>query len=551
MRIYFTFLVLCLGFIMAFGQAKPGKSKLKILSNERIEVDKDKYKGNPLLVGNVVLEHEGTTLAADSVVYYREDNFAVAWSNVRINQQDKTITADYVEYDGNTTIAKAKGNARFTDPANTITAQEMDYNRTTQIANARGNVIMINPEQRIETEWMEYNRLSGIARSTSFTRVIGNNGDIIESQQLIYNTNTRSSDFGADVYITNKDYLIFSKSMSNNQQTGVTTFRDYSKITNRKNPTQYIITSNGNFNKNTGEANLYQQSQVFSDGKMLTGDTLFYNEKTGFGRGKGNVWIDDPQEKRFIRGDYAEAYRFLDSAFVTKNAYAVRAFEKDSFYLHADTLLAVRRPDSTSLVRAFHKVRFFKSNINGKTDSLVYNQKNGVLELLKDPIVWSGDNQITGDVIYGYTNTEKETLDSLYVLGAAFAIAKVDSLQDKEFNQVKGRKILAYYLNNNLDYVSVEGNAMGLAYMDEEDPKTKTKERIGINHSTCGIIEADLVGRELHIVACRIQSNGKLYPESQFPEEIRFLQGFNWRGEERMFHWRDIFFDYESAPKKR
>lgn len=544
MKNYFSFLFLTFTFLMVFGQTKPGKSKLKIINNERIEVDKDKYKGNPLLVGNVVLEHEGTTLAADSVVYYREENFAVAWSNVRIVQQDKTITADYVEYDGNTTIAKAKGNTKFTDPGNTITANEMDYNRTTEIANARGKVVMINPEQRVETEWMEYNRKTGIARSNTFTKVIGNNGDIIESQEVIYNTNTRSSDFGSDVYITNKDYLIFSKSMANNQTTGVTTFRDYSKITNRKNPTQYIITSNGNFNKNTGIANLFNGSQVFSDGKMLTGDTLYYDEKNGFGRGRGNVLIDDPAEKRFIRGDYAEAYKFMDSAFVTKNAYAVRAFEKDSFYIHADTLLAVRRADSTSLVRAYHKVRFFKSNINGKSDSLVYNQKNGVLELLKDPIVWSGDNQITGDVIYGFTNPEKESLDSLHVLGAGFAIAKVDSLTDNEFNQVKGRKILAYYLNNNLDYVSVEGNAMGLAYMDEEDPKTKEKDRVGINHSTCGMIEADLVGRELHIVACRIQSNGKLYPPSQFPEELRYLQGFNWRGEERMFHWQDIFLDY-------
>ena len=541
---YISLLLFCFCFSFALAQNKPGKSKLKVLKNDMIQRDADKYKGNPLFTGNLLFEHEGTTLAADSAVYYQKENFIVAWSNVRIVQQDKTITGDYVEYDGNTTIAKVKGRAQFSDPQNTITANEMEYNRTTEIATGIGNVLMISPNQRIETEWMTYNRKTGIAHSNKFVKVTGSDGSVTETNGITYNTNSKSADFGSDVYITNQDYLIFSKNMSNNQTTGETIFRDYSKITNRKNPGQYIITTKGKFNKTTGQAELFNRSQVFSDGKMITADSLYYNEKTGFGKALGDILIDDPQEKRYIKGNYAEAYKHLDSAFVTKNAYAVKAFEKDSFYIHADTLVAVRRKDSTSLVRAFHKARFFKSNVNGKADSLVFNQKNGVLELIKDPIVWSGESQITGDVIYGYTNPETEKLDSLYVLGNGFAIAKVDSLKDNEYNQVKGRKILAYYLDNNLDYVSVEGNAMGLAYMDEEDPKTKEKDRVGINHSTCGMIEADIVGKELYIVACRIQSNGKLYPESEFPEEFRYLQGFNWRGNERLLHWRDIFLDF-------
>ncbi|MDK7374710.1 OstA-like protein [Weeksella virosa] len=554
MRIYslflWFFLFLSVGNALAqIPKNKEGKTKLKLIAADKLERDPDRFKGNQILTGNVQFDHKGTILTADSAVFYQKENFFVAWSRVRVVEQEKTISADYMEYDGNTTIAKAKGNARFTDPQNTITANEMDYNRTTEIAYARGDVVMINPNQRVETSAIEYNRKTSIAFSNTLTKVTGNDGSVIESSHIVYNTNTKASDFSSDVYITNKDYLIFSKNMSNNQTTGITTFRDQSKITNRKNPTQYIITRNGTFNKTSGEAFLYDRSQVFSEGKMLIGDTIFYNEKSGFGWAKGDILMDDPQEKRFIKGDYAEVYKALDSAFVTKNAYAVKAFEKDSFYVHADTLVAVRRKDSTSLVRAYHQARFYKSNINGKADSLVYNQQNGLLELLKDPIVWSGENQITGDVIYGYTNPKTEKIDSLHVVGAAFAIAKVDSLKDNEFNQVKGRKILAYYLDNQLDYVSVEGNAMGLSYMDEEDPKTKIKDRIGINHSTCGMIEADLVGRELHIVACRIQSNGKLYPEKEFPEELRYLQGFNWRGGERMLHWRDIFLSKPTTTK--
>src|SRR5690606_34232992 len=166
----------------------------------------------------------------------------------------------------------------------------------------------------------------------------------------------------------------------------------------RENPRNYILMPEGGgiFNKQTGEAFLNKRSTVYREGKELWGDEMYFNDKTGFGWAKGDVLINDPEENRFIRGEYGEAYRDLDSAFVTINAYGVKAFAEDSLYFHADTIMVVRRhdADSTKLVKAFFNARYFKSNAQGKSDSISFNETKGIMKFFRDPIMWSGEQQI-------------------------------------------------------------------------------------------------------------------------------------------------------------
>src|SRR5690606_29185450 len=343
--------------------------------------------------------------------------------------------------------------------------------------------------------------------------------------------------------IETPDYRINSDKMIMNQATDVTDFIGRTTITDRKNPRNYILMpeGGGTFNKRTGEAFLKKRSTVYRDGKELHGDEMYFNDKTGYGWAKGDVLINDPEEKRIIRGEYGEAFRELDSAFVTGNAYAVKAFSTDSLYFHADTIMAVQRKDSTKVLKAYFNARYFKSNAQGKSDSIFYNETLGLMKFFRDPIMWSGEQQITGDTIYAYNNPQLEVMDSVRVFNNSFAISKVDSLNEKDFNQVKGKFMTGYFLNNKLNLVEVHENAQAINYVDDEDEKTQTKERIGINTSDCGIIEAEINGNEVEVLACRIQASSKLYPESKLPETARYLKDFKWRGEEKMRKWQDIF----------
>lgn len=543
MKFKISIILSCILTASLFAQKKPVKAKVKLQHADLIERNPDKYEGNQFLTGNVVIEYKGDLVYADSAVLYQDKNLAVVWSNSRLVSKDKTITADKMEYDGNTTIAKAFKNVVLTDPGSRITADYMEYNRTNEIATGIGKVEVKTPTQQISSEKIIYERLTGNIIVNDTYKTIGSDGTLVEGRNVVYNINSKSANFGSEVFITNKDYTIYSRKMTTNDLTGITTFRDYSKITRRNDPSQYIITSDGDFNKKTGEAWLRNNSQVFYQGKMLTAKKLYFNDKTGFGKGEGEVFLDDPKEKRFLRGDYGEAFRYLDSAYVTKNAYAVKSFDKDSLYISADTLLAVKRHDvdSTSFIKAYHKARFYKSNANGKADSLVFNQTKGIMQFYKDPILWSGDNQVTGDYMEAYTNTKTNKMDSLKVFNNAFVIAKVDSLVENEFHQIKGKYLTVLFQDDKIDFVNVEENAVALTYMDDTDAKTKKKERYGVNISYCGIIEVDVVGKDVELVACRIKSDGKMYPLSQFPDELRYLPDFKWRISERLNKWRDIF----------
>ena len=543
MKFKISILLTCLLTISLFAQQKSVKVKAKLQHADLIERDPKKYEGNQFLTGNVVIEYKGDLVYTDSAVLYQDKNLAVVWSNARLVSKDKTITADKMEYDGNTTIAKAFKNVVLTDPGSRITADYMEYNKTTEIATGIGKVEVKTPTQQISSEKIIYERLTGNIIVNDTYKTIGSDGTLVEGRNVVYNIKSKSANFGSEVFITNKDYTIYSRKMTTNDLTGITTFRDYSKITRRNDPSQYIITSDGDFNKKTGEAWLRNNSKVYYQDKTLTAKKLYFNDKTGFGKGEGDVFLDDPKEKRFLRGDYGEAFRYLDSAYVTKNAYAVKAFDKDSLYISADTLLAVKRHDvdSTSFIKAFHKARFYKSNANGKADSLVFNQTKGIMQFYKDPILWSGDNQVTGDYMEAYTNMKTNKMDSLKVFNNAFVIAKVDSLIDNEFHQIKGKYLTVLFHDDKIDFVNVEENAVALTYMDDTDAKTKKKERYGANISYCGIIEVDVVGKDVELVACRIKSDGKMYPLSQFPDEIRYLPNFKWRISERLNKWRDIF----------
>lgn len=541
--------------ILIHAQQKPlkvQKPKLNLKTNDLIERVPNKYDGNPLISGNVSFEYNGDLIYCDSAVYYQNLNKAVVWSNVRLVSKDKTITAKKMEYDANTTIAKAWDNVKFNDAASAVTADFMEYNRTSEIAHALGNVVVRSPGNNIDTNEIFYNRKSGDVTVPGNYKTIDADGTLVEGKDVIYNLPSKSANFKSEVYITSKDYLIYSRKMTTNDRTGLTTFRDYSKVTSRKDPTQFVITNDGDFNKKTGEAWLRKFSTVHYQGKTLTARDMYMNQKTGYGKATDSVFLNDPEQKMFIRGDFAEAFRNKDSVYFTKNAYAVRAFEndKDSLYIHADTLMAVRHhdADSTQLIRAYRNARFYKSNINGKADSISFNRTKGELEFHRDPIMFSGENQITGRFIKVYLNSKTEKIDSINILDKAFAISKVDSLKENEFNQIKGKDMTAIFYNNEIDFLRVVGNAVALSYMDDEDEKTKVKERYGIDITYCGIIEADVVGKAMELVACRVKATGKTYPESQFPEDQRYLPDFRWRYNESLKHWRDIFIT-DSPPK--
>lgn len=501
-------------------QLNPGE-KVKIIHADEIKKDPQKYDGNQFLTGHVQVEHQGSILTADEVVIYKEENFVKAIGNTKLQNTDGSV----------------------------ITAGEMEYDGNTQKGVARKNVILTDPKQTIRTDIMYYDRLSNQAYfNTGGTISDGQN--VMYTKTATYFLDTKMIDFVGNVKIDSPDYIVEGVNIKQNQNTKVAEFFGPTTITNRTNPKNRVYTERGTYKMNTKEAYLNKNSKIFYNDKILTGDDMYYNQLTGFGKATGNVTLDDPLERRYIKGGYGEIFEKKDSAMMTKSPYAVKILEKDSIYFASEKIISYQKPDSLdvtkkkSFLRAFRKGRFYKSNAQGRADSIAFNETDGILHMYTKPVLWSGEKQVTGDKVEAYFNTETENIDSLKVIGNAFAISKVDSLNRKdEFNQVKGKLMTVYYEGNTIKEAKVIGNAQSIVYVDDENQQTKQKERIGITLSSCGIIGALFEEKALQIISCSIGATSDTYPMSMLEPSKRKFPDFNWNTRDRIRKWQDILVD--------
>lgn len=493
--------------------------KVKLIHADFFQKTPERYGGNPFFSGNVQFSHQGSLLTADEVILYQDQNFVKAIGNVRLQNADGSV----------------------------ITSGEMEYDGNTQKGIARKNVVLTDPRQKIETETLYYDRLSNKAYfNTGGT--ISDASNVMYTRAATYDLNTRLIDFTGDVKIDNPEYTVEGVNIRQNQNTNTADFFGPTTITNKQNPSNRVYTERGSYNMNTKEVYLKKNSKIYYNNKILSGDDMYFNQISGYGTARGNVTLDDPLENRYIKGGYGEIYEKKDSAMITERPYAVKILEKDSMYFSAQRILAYQRIDSAfakkSFLRAYRKARMFKSNIQVRADSLSFNETDGIMHLHGSPIAWSGEKQVTGDKIEAYFDTQNEYIDSLKVIGNAFAISKADSLNLKdEFNQVKGKLMTVYYDNNEIKLAKVIGNAQAITYADDQDQNTRETERIGVVLSTCGTIEAEFNESRVGIISCSVGAQSDIFPMSMIPREQRFFTDFNWNTKDRLRKWTDIFLD--------
>ena len=202
--------------------------------------------------------------------------------------------------------------------------------------------------------------------------------------------------------------------------------------------------------------------------------------------------------------------------------------------MHGDTLMVTGKPEAR-IVRAFRDARFYKTDLSGKADSIHFEQATGITQLIKRPILWNLENQMTGDSIYLISDMETEKLDSLKVIGNAFIISE-DTTGYRGYNQAKGKDLFGKFRENELRTVDLVGNTEVVYFMYTDDD-----ELFGINKIACSKIRLLLEQSDIDQITYITQPDGTIYPDAELPEEQRVLEGFIWRGEERIRSVDDLF----------
>lgn len=492
-------IVLCFS-VATFSQQR----KIKILKSELSYADDDKHPGATILIGKVKIQHAGAILYCQKAFYYREDNFFKAIGNVLINQGDTiTQTSDYVDYDANTKKAVSWGNVVLRDPKMTLTTDTLYFDRERQKLFYRDNATIKDETNTLKSKNGNYYLEN--KKFTATTRVnITNPDNTIDSDRLDYYTNSGHA-------------FLYGPSTITNKQDG-----------------NKIYTEEGFYNTKTDISHFIKNTTLYLDDRTIEGDSLYYDKIRGFASATNNIQVIDTAQNFVARGNYAEYFQKIDSIFMIKKAVAISVFEKDSMFIHGDTLL-VTGPKEDRIIRSYRNVKIFKTDLQGKCDSLHTDQASGVTKMYFSPVLWSDENQITGDSIKLLSNKETEQLDSLKILSNSFIIQK-DSIDPENFNQIKGRNMYGKFVENKLKTLLVKGNGEAVNYNRNEEGVLET-----ITKQLCSNIEFGLEENEINEIKCLVQSDGITYPPSQYPEQERKLKGFIWREDEQPKTKEDIF----------
>ncbi|NRD23906.1 hypothetical protein HNV10_11670 [Winogradskyella litoriviva] len=463
--------------------------------------------------------HKGVNVWCDKAIYYEDQDYLEAFSNVVMKQGDTiNMVAKYVEYSGKT-----------------------------QRAFARGDVVLTEPKSTLKTDTLHFDRIKQQAYYNTGGTVVRDSSGTITSKIGRYYMSTSKYQFIKDVVLVNPQYTLNTERLDFFTENGYAYLFGPSTITGE---TSKVYCERGFYDTNRNIGHFQRNAKIDYDNRTVEGDSLYFDRNKSFASASNNITVTDTLNKSIVRGHYAEVWRAKDSVFITKRALAITVQEKDSVYIHADTLMLTGK-EPNRITRAFYNVKLYKSDMAGKADSIHVDHKKGLTQLInlsrfsstdafatkRKPVLWNIGNQMTGDTIHLLSNVVTEKLDSLKVFENAFLVSK-DTLSEDAYNQIKGKRLIGLFRDNELYNVDIIKNAEVIYYL-----RNDKNELIGIDKSKSGSINIQIENQEIVETRFNLQIDAQLFPESEFPKAGRRLRGFDWRGEERPMSVEDLFKD--------
>ena len=462
------------------------KTKVYLEHANTLSFDQAQNPDAQVLVGEVCFRHDSSYMYCDSAYFFEKSNSLEAFSHVRMEQGDTLfVYGDYLHYNGDT-----------------------------QIAHLRDNVRMENGQVTLFTDSLNYERISNIGYYFE-------GGMIVDSLNQLssfygqYSPATKLAIFNDSVRLENPDFTLYSDTLHYQTDTKLATILGPSVIVSDSGT---VRTSLGWYDTEQNKALLLDRSTIESGNRILSGDSIAYDRNSGFGEVFGNMCLQDTLQQVMLEGQYGFYNEKTEYAFATDSARFLEYSQGDTLYLHADTLQMETVDPDTREVKAFRGVRFFRTDLQGVCDSMLFNTRDSVLYLFTEPVVWNEQYQLYGDTILIYLNDS--TIDFAHVRQFAFAIQQVDSVS---FNQLKGTDLKAYFDGKSVRQIDVSGNAESIFYPLENDGSM-----VGMNQTQSGYLSIWVKENKLERLKIWPNPEGTMIPIPDLRPEQKLLKDFYW-----------------------
>lgn len=496
------------------GSRPPSDSKVHLLHADRLFFDERLHRTAQILVGNVQFSHDGVLLYCDSALYYEATNSFDAFGHVVMNQGDTLmLNSDVLYYNGLDQLARARYDVVLEHGTMTIYSDSLDYDRLYDLGYYFEGGRVLDHDNELTSDWGEYSPAK---------------------HEAVFNYNVRLVNPAPPA---KPETVLISDTLHYNTETAIAHIVGPSNIENGEN---HIYSELGYYDTQIKHSHLLDRSILTNNGKRLIGDSVVWNDDVSIAEAFGNVVYSDVVNKNMLTGEYCYYEDITGYVMATDSAVAIDYSQKDTLYAHADTLKVFTYnidTDSTyRVMHAYHHMRAYRKDVQAVCDSMIYDTRDSILIMYRDPILWQAGQQQLGEEIQIFFNDS--TIDSIQVLRQALSVEKIDSIH---YNQVSGHVMHTYFNAGEIYLSTSEGNVFVNYYPFDDDSIM-----VELNHTETSLLKMYVKDRKVDHIWMPA-ATGIMYPIPLIPDNMYYLQNFAWFDYIRPVDKNDIF---EWRPKK-
>jgi len=515
--------------------------------------------------GNVsIIKNDSIRIFSDSLLYLGDSLMAYFVGNVVLENGDQQLYTSFLQYD------LALDWAIYTDTALLVT-------ENMQVKSVRGiyhvDEQYINFYEKVSIEGEDFDLLSDslryyteLDRAVFLSPTLINQGNkVIYSEGGYYDMDDKKSEFFGNAQFKEGDQISTADTIRNDELNNLTELLGNARYTSSeeegraaiilyKTDTEEFELIEEAFFKNqenevTGDQILYKKAtkdvkvvgrSFLSNPPMLIyADDLDYKKEAGIAYANGNViWQDTSSNFEIVcdhatyidTSDYMKAYNDKGKPLL-KNEVA----ENDTMFLSGDTLISYTKVvdlDTFRFFSAFAHVEMLNEDMQAIGDSLSYNGQDSLFTLYGTPVMWSDTSQYNADTIVIFM--DENEVEKVDLINKGMILTTEDF---KFFDQIKGKKIVANFIEGVIDNMVVTGGSQSVYYMKDEE-----KAYIGVNETKCTNMTFLFEDGDLIQTRYYKEPVSKLTPMKKANHESIKLEGFDWKMTLRPSKVEDLYF---------
>ena len=496
----------CCLLLLSFARSAQAQNNRKIQYRADLGLyDEELLPGAQRLIGHVAFAQDNIRGYCDSAYLYERDNYIIAFGDrVKIHVGDSVVLyGRKAYYDGNMKTASIAHNVKLEKKNSYLLTDSLIYD--------------LNAD-------MGYYLTGGR---------IFNNEDTLTSQTGRYYTKTDLAFANGDVILQSKTYRMSCDSLKYNAQSQVAYFISPTHLVSDKDSSE-IFTNSGWYDTQSERSLLHGDVKLFNKTQFFEADSVYYDKEREFGRAWNHVKIRDTVQNYVLQGNYVEHHENGGISYATDSALLVLIDDdNDSLFLHSDTIkMYTNEKSDIQWMSAYNKVKFYREDLQGACDSLMYIVEDSIITMYYNPVMWTNEYQMTADTIrFSILDSINKRLD---LCKAGFIVGGLYG--NTEFNQIKGVNITGHIHDKSLYRVDIVNNAECIYYIQEEDSTL-----IGINTSITNEMTIFLEDNKISQIRFYDQPDGKIHPDKQFEAKDRRLVNFRWLDKYRPYNISDLF----------